>query len=81
MSLKPVFNASSDTEAEIIRNLLREAGIDSMVKSDDGGGLLQSLSFTSGVIVAVDEKDLAEAAAVVEAYEKGDNALTEDDEP
>jgi hypothetical protein len=80
MSLKPVFTAASDTEAEIIRNLLQDAGIESDILSDDGGGLLQSLSFAGGVTVVVDEKDLGDAMVLLDAWRKGETALAEDDE-
>jgi hypothetical protein len=81
MSQKPVFTAASDTEAEIIRNLLKDAGIESEMSADDGGGMLQSLSFASGVTVTVDEKDFGDAMVVLDAFRKGETALTEDDEP
>ncbi len=80
MSLKPVYSAASETEAEIIRNLLKGAGIDSEISSDDGGGMLQSLAFTDGVTVVVDEANVAEAQTVLEEFRKGETALTEDDE-
>lgn len=80
MSLKPVYTASSDTEAAIIRNLLADGGIESEISSDDGGGLLGSLSFSAGVTVAVDEKVFADAMAILDGYRKGEAALAEDDE-
>lgn len=80
MSLKPVFNATSETEATIIRNLLQSAGIESDISTDDGGGMLQSLAFTDGVAVMVDEKDFGEAMAVLDGYRKGETALAEDED-
>lgn len=80
MSLKPVYTATSDTEATIIRNLLAEAGIETAISADDGGGLLQSLSYASGVTLAVDEKSFGDAMAILDGYRKGEAALTEDDE-
>lgn len=80
MSLKPVYTATSDTEATIIRNLLAEGGIESEISADDGGGLLQSLSYTAGVTVSVDEKSFSDAMAILDGYRKGEAALTEDDE-
>lgn len=78
--MKPVYTASSDTEAEIIRNLLTEAGIESQISADDGGGLLQSLTFASGVTVAVDGKSFDDAMAVLDSFRKGEAALKDEDE-
>lgn len=80
MSMKSVYTASSDTEAEIIRNLLANAGIEAYVRSDDGGGQIQSLDYASGVTVAVDESAVGDAMAVLEGYRKGETALSEEDE-
>lgn len=78
--LKKVYSAASETEAEIIRNLLAGAGIESEISSDDGGGMLQSLSFASGVDVRVDEKSVAEALQLLQEYKDGATALAGDDE-
>lgn len=80
MSLKPVYTATSETEAAIIRNMLQSAGIESDMSTDDGGGMLQSLAYTDGVTVVVDEKDFAEAMAVLDGYRKGETALAEDED-
>lgn len=77
---KKVYTANSDTEAEIIRNLLAGAGIEAQITSDDGGGMLQSLSYASGVDVTVEERQVPEALQVLEEYRKGATALTEEDE-
>lgn len=77
--MKTVYTAASDTEAEIIRNLLAGAGIESEISSDDGGGMLQSLSYTTGVTVTVDEKMFGDAMVILDGYKKGENAITEED--
>ena len=59
---------------------LTNAGIESQISSDDGGGMLQSLAFTDGVAVVVDEASVAEAQAVLEEFRKGETALAEEDE-
>lgn len=78
-SLKPVYTAASETEAEIIRNLLLNAGIESQISSDDGGGMLQSLAYAEGVTVVVDESAHADAKAVLEEFRKGGTAISEDE--
>lgn len=78
--LKPVYTASSEPEAEIIRNLLTGAGIESQIFTDDGGGMIQSLTFASGVTVLVEEDVFADAMAVLDEYRKGATALREDDD-
>lgn len=78
--MKTVYTAASDTEAEIIRNLLAGAGIESEISSDDGGGMLQSLSYTTGVTVTVEEKSFGDAMVILDGYKKGENAITEDNE-
>jgi hypothetical protein len=78
-SLKTVYTAASETEAEIIRSLLLNAGIESQISSDDGGGMLQSLSYADGVAVVVDEASFGDAMAVLEEYRKGETAISEDE--
>lgn len=78
MSLKPVYNASSRTEASIIQNMLLEAGIESAMRTDDGGGMLPSLDLAEGVVVMVDETALVDAKALLEEYKSGGTAIEED---
>ncbi len=78
-ALKPVYTASTETEAEIIRTLLASAGIASEISTDNGGGMLQSLAFTDGVTVFVDEKSHADAVLLLDEYRKGETAITEDE--
>ncbi len=78
--MKSVYTASSEPEAEIIRNLLSGAGIESQVVTDDGGGMIQSLTFSSGITLLVDEASYADAMAVLDEYRKGETALREDDD-
>jgi len=79
--LKPVYTASSEPEAEIIRNLLAGAGIESQAVTDDGGGMIQSLTYASGITLVVDEASFADAMVVLDEYRKGETALREDDDP
>jgi hypothetical protein len=78
MSLKPVYTASSRTDASIIQNLLLEAGIESAMRTDDGGGMLPSLDLAEGVAVMVDETLLEEAKAVLDEYKRGATSIEDD---
>jgi hypothetical protein len=78
--MKPVYTASSEPEAEIIRNLLSGAGIESQAITDDGGGMIQSLTFASGITLVVAEASYADAMTVLEEYRNGETALREDDD-
>lgn len=80
MSLVPVYKASSSTQAVIICNLLREAGIEAEVRTDDANGLFPSIDLTDGVDVQVDESKVEEANAVLEEFRQGATAIDEDAE-
>jgi hypothetical protein len=79
MSLVPVYQASSSTHAVIMRNMLREAGIEAELRTDDANGLFPSFDLSQGVDVLVDESKVGEAETVLEQYRRGETAI-EDDE-
>ena len=58
-------------EAELAHSALEAAGIDSVVRGDDAGGLRPDLSMTRGVAVLVREEDVDEADDVLGAAEPG----------
>ena len=80
MSLVPVYKASSSTHATIMRNMLREAGIEAELRTDDANGLLPSFDLTEGVDVLVDESKVGEAETVLEQYRRGETAIEDDQE-
>lgn len=80
MSLVPVYKASSSTQAIIICNMLREAGIEAQVRTDDANGLFPSIDLTDGVDVQVDESKVEEANSVLEEFRQGTTAIDEDEE-
>ena len=80
MSLVPVYKASSSTQAIIICNMLREAGIEAEVRTDDANGLFPSIDLTEGVDVLVDQSKVADAEAVLEEFRQGTTALEEETE-
>ena len=58
-------------EAELAHSALEAAGIDSVVRGDDAGGLRPDLSMTRGVALLVREEDVDEADDVLDAAEPG----------
>lgn len=78
MSLTPVYTASSRTDALIIQNLLLEAGIESSLRTDDGNGMLPSLSLAEGVAVLVDESAVEDAKALLDQFRRGETSIDED---
>ena len=52
-------------EAELAHSALEAAGIDSMLRTDDIGGLRPHMSLTNGVAVLVRAEDAAAAADVL----------------
>ena len=80
MSLVPVYKASSSTQAIIICNLLKEAGIEAQVRTDDANGLFPSIDLTEGVDVLVDQEQVAEANSLLEEFRQGATALEDEAE-
>jgi hypothetical protein len=80
MSLVPVYKASSSTQAIIICNLLRDAGIEAEVRTDDANGLFPSIDLTDGVDVLVDQAKVTEANSLLEEFRQGATALEDDAE-
>lgn len=60
---------SDRIEAEIARSALEAAGIESMLRTDDAGGLRPHMSLANGVGVVVRAED-ASAAAEVLAFDQ-----------
>ena len=57
-------------EAELARAALEAAGIESMVRSDDAGGLRPGLAFSNGVELIVRAEDAESARDVLDADAK-----------
>jgi hypothetical protein len=52
-------------EAELAHSALEAAGIDSMLRSDDAGGLRPHMTLTNGVVLLVRAEDAQAAADVL----------------
>jgi hypothetical protein len=57
-------------EAELAQSALEAAGIESMVRGDDAGGLQPSLWTSEGVDVLVREEDAADAREILDVEPK-----------
>jgi hypothetical protein len=53
-------------EAELAHSALEAAGIPSMLRSDDAGGLLPHMTLTNGVALLVRAEDAQAAAAILD---------------
>jgi hypothetical protein len=56
---------SDRVEAELAQGALEAAGIESMVRSDDAGGMRPAMAFSNGAEVLVRAEDAAEAGDVL----------------
>jgi hypothetical protein len=87
---------SARYEAELAQSVLETNGIETLISSDDAGGVGPALAFTRGVQLLVKEEDIqkaeellktleasqeaAEAAAVTEEAEEEEHEREEEDE-
>jgi len=67
----------SQLEAEVVKALLTENGIESRISKDDCGGMMPNLQFTEGVRLHVDRKDLDNARNLIDK----DQTLAMDGDP
>ena len=67
---------SDRIEAELAASALEAAGIDSMIRDDDAGGMQPAMAFTGGVELLVREAD---ASAAGEILEGGSRTVSSDD--
>lgn len=66
MELKRIGTYSSSTEANLVRAKLQTNGIDAIVQTDSGSGVIPELEAYSGAKVFVRDSDFAEALDVME---------------
>lgn len=75
-TLVAIATLGSHLQGELARTALEAAGIESMLRDDEGGGQYPSLAFSEGVVLLVNE-DQADTAREVLAQA----ATFPDDEP
>ena len=72
ISFVAVRTFSDRIEAELAHSALQAAGIESMIKTDDAGGLQPSLALSNGISVMVRIEDAVAAAEVLGRPFRGD---------
>ncbi|MBI5214221.1 MAG: DUF2007 domain-containing protein [Ignavibacteriae bacterium] len=65
-NLVPIETYSSQMDAQLAQATLSAAGIESLISSDDAGGMLQYMDYVKGVKLFVDETNLEEAKTLLE---------------
>lgn len=75
-TLVAVATFGSHVEGELARTALEAAGIESMLRDDEGGGQYPSLAFSAGVVLLVNADHAAAARDVL-----AQAATFPDDEP
>lgn len=66
MALIALDTYSTITEANLVKARLSDAGIESVVRSDDLGAMTPTMITVRGVQVMVNEEDEAEARAILD---------------
>lgn len=73
-----IYEASNTIEANILKGLLEQEGIEIFVNGEYLTGGIGDLPVSGIVTLSVEEDDMAKALRVIEAYEAGDYSLGED---
>lgn len=76
-----VYRGSDYVEAQLITGLLREAGIEVFLQGAYLQGGLGDLPATGHLSIFVDESDRTAAESIIRAFERGELAIDEDDNP
>jgi len=56
-------------DAEMIKSLLEENGVKSILQADDCGGIRPGLAFGSAIKLKVDINDLEEAKTIIKTFD------------
>ncbi len=71
--MKTAYEASSNIEAHLVMHQLQQAGIDARIEGEYLQGGIGELPAIGNVRVVVDERDWAEARAVIADWEAADS--------
>lgn len=74
-----VFRSSDYIQAQLLAGLLREQGIDVFVQGALLQGGIGELPATGHLSILVDDRDQTAAARIIDAYERGDLAIDDED--
>jgi hypothetical protein len=70
-----VYEAANTIEANLLKGLLEQEGIETFVNGEYLAGGIGELPVSGIVHLSVEEDDMAKALKVIEAYEAGEYAL------
>ena len=73
-----VFRCSDYIEAHLVEGLLREQGIDTFLQGAMLQGGLGELPALGHLAIMVDDNDVSAAKRIIDAYERGDLKIDED---
>ncbi|MBD3670473.1 MAG: DUF2007 domain-containing protein [Gammaproteobacteria bacterium] len=75
--MRNIYEASNNVEANLLKGLLEQEGIEIFVNGEYLSGGIGELPVSGLVTLSVEEDDVARALKVIEAYEAGEYALDE----
>lgn len=79
--MQPIYLAANVTDAQLVANLLHEAGVEAFVRGADLQGGLGDLPVTGSIAVCVGGEDVPRAREVLAQWERGDFALPDEAGP
>jgi hypothetical protein len=74
-----LYEAANTIEANLLKGLLEQEGIEIFVNGEYLTGGIGELPVSGIVTLSVEEDDMAKALKIIEAYEAGEYALQGDD--
>jgi len=79
MSMRNLYEATNAIEANLLKGLLEREGIETFVNGEYLTGGIGELPVAGLVTLSVEEDDVQQALQIIEAYEAGEYALSDDD--
>jgi len=74
-----VYEAANTIEANLLKGLLEQEGIETFVNGEYLVGAIGELPVSGIVNLSVEEDDMAKALKIIEAYEAGEYSLQDDE--
>jgi len=75
-----VYEAANTIEANLLKGLLEQEGIETFINGEYLAGGIGELPVTGIVNLSVEEDDVEKALKVIEAYDAGEYSLQDDDQ-
>jgi hypothetical protein len=76
-----IYEAANTIEANLLKGLLEQEGIEIFVNGEYLSGGIGELPVSGIITLSVEEDDMAKAIKIIEAYEKGEYALSGEEIP